>query len=287
MLKGGAIGTAVIIPGVSGGTIAVLLNIYDKIIESISGLNKHFKQSFLFLLPIVLGIIAAIAILIIPIRYALKYIPLPTVLLFLGFMAGSTPKLINDAKCNGFKKCDWLNLFIPCIVVIAICFIPGLGDVSLSTDMPWYSYVILVPIGIAASCALVVPGISGSMLLLIFGYYNPLLNLLSSLTTSPLHVILVYLLFAVGVIIGFFTIAKLMQFLLSKYTRGTYWAIVGFVIGSLAAVLIVFDYATSPLDWWQILLGVILCILGAIGTFMLTKYATKKEENKDLPAQKN
>jgi putative membrane protein len=267
MLKGGAVGIAVIIPGVSGGTIAVLLNIYDKIIESISGLKSNFKKSISFLLPIVLGIVAAIAIMYFPLSYALKYAPLPTVLLFLGLMTGST----------GFKKTDIACLLIPFALVIGICFIPGLGDVNLSESMVWYDYVLLVPVGIVASCALVVPGISGSMLMVILGYYSPLLGLVSALKTSPLHSILVFLLFAVGVIIGFFTIAKLMQYLLSKFTRATYWAIVGFVLGSLPAILIVFDYETSPINTLQIVIGIVLCLLGALATYLLTKFAKSME----------
>jgi putative membrane protein len=282
MIKGGAVGMAVIIPGVSGGTLAVLLNIYDKIIQSISELKSNFKQSFMFLLPIVLGIIAAIAIMYFPISYALKYAPLPTVLLFLGLMAGSCPKIIKDAKSNGFKNRDWLCLILPFIIVIAICFIPGLGNVNLGEDMLWYNYLLLLPVGIVASCALVVPGISGSMLLVILGYYTPILGLVSALKTSPLHSLLVLVIFAVGVVIGFFTIAKLMQFLLTRFTRATYWAIVGFVLGSLPAILIVFDYANSPINALQISLGILLCILGAIGTYFLTRLSEKKEAEKKL-----
>jgi putative membrane protein len=197
-------------------------------------------------------------------------------------MAGSCPKIIKDAKSNGFKKRDWLCLILPFIIVIAICFIPGLGNVNLGEDMLWYNYLLLLPVGIVASCALVVPGISGSMLLVILGYYTPILGLVSALKTSPLHSLLVLVIFAVGVVIGFFTIAKLMQFLLTRFTRATYWAIVGFVLGSLPAILIVFDYANSPINALQISLGILLCILGAIGTYFLTRLSEKKKAEKKL-----
>lgn len=278
MAKGGAIGVAVIIPGVSGGTIAVLLNIYDKLINAVGNLRKEFKKSFMTLLPILLGVVFALCIVYIPIKYALQYAPLPTVLFFVGLMLGSCPKTVQDAMKNGFhKKTDILAIVLPFVFVIGICFIPGIGDVNLGTDMDSIQYFLIVVMGIVGSCALVVPGVSGSMLLMLFGYYNPIMTeLVPSLLKTPLHSIVMLALFAVGVIIGFFTIAKLMQFLLKKFPRTTYWAIVGFVIGSIPAVLIVFDYASSPIDIAQIVVGCVLAVMGAVATFVLTQWKPKK-----------
>ncbi len=281
MAKGACIGLAMIIPGVSGGTLAVLLGVYDKIIESISGLFKHFKESVLFLLPIVLGAVLAFAALYFPLKYALMYAPFPTIMLFAGFMLGSCPDLIFTAKKNGFKKYDVVSIILPLALVVGICFIPNLGDVNLGTDMPVGGYFLLILMGALASCALVVPGISGSMLMLIFGYYTPLLNTISAIRTTPGHAILVLLAFAAGLVVGFFTIAKLMQLLLNKFRRGTFWAIVGFVIGSIPAVIITFfnEYGDNPaqyLNALQISLGVVLFIAGGLATFFLARYAAKR-----------
>lgn len=285
MLKGGAIGTAMIIPGVSGGTLAVLLGVYDKLIDSIGNVRRQFKKSVTFLLPFILGAVAALAVMYFPLFYALKYAPLPTVLLFAGLMLGSCPATVNDARENGFKKTDVLSLVLPFAVVIGICFIPGMGDVNLGTDMAKYQYVLLILIGILASCALVVPGISGSMLLMLFGYYQPILASVSGVLSTPLHSLSVLLMFAVGVVVGFFTIAKLMQFLLNKYPRATYWAIVGFVLGSIPAILIVFDYSSSPLGGLHVGLGIVLCAVGAAATYLFTRYAQKKAEPALVSAQ--
>lgn len=285
MAKGGAIGLAMIIPGVSGGTLAVLLGIYDKIIDSIGNLFKKFKESFLFLLPIALGAILAFAALYYPLKYALKYAPFPTMLLFAGLMLGSIPDLIKKSEKNGFKKLDSIGLVIACLFVVGICFIPNLGDVDLSADMHAWEYFLLLFIGMIASCALVIPGVSGSMLLLIFGYYQPLLATISAMRTSFGHSFLALATFAVGLIIGFFTIAKLMQFLLKRFRRVTYWSIVGFVIGSVPAVIITFfhEYGTqldAYLAPWQIAVGVICFVLGAVATFLLARYAVKYTERK-------
>lgn len=283
MAKGGAIGLAMIIPGVSGGTLAVLLGVYDKIIESVGNLFKKFKESFLFLLPIALGAVLAFAALYYPLKYALLYAPFPTMLLFAGLMLGSVPDLVKKSNKNGFKKIDTIGLVLACFLVVGICFIPNLGDANLSPDMQVWQYFLLLFMGMLASCALVVPGVSGSMLMMIFGYYLPLLNTISALKSSFGHSVLVLATFAVGIIIGFFTIAKLMQFLLKRFRRATYWSIVGFVIGSIPAVIITFfhKYGTS-LDVYltplQISLGVVFFVLGAIATFALARYAVKHAE---------
>lgn len=281
--KGAAIGVAMIIPGVSGGTLAVLMGVYDKIIDSFGGITKHFKASFFFLLPILLGAVLAFAAMYFPLKYALEYAPFPTVTLFAGLMLGSIPDLVITAKGNGFKKSvDIISIIIPLAVVVGICFIPHLGDVNLTSGMKFPNYLLLFVMGLLASCALVVPGISGSMLMLIFGYYQPLLNTISALKSDFGHALLVLAVFAVGVVVGFFTIAKLMQFFLKKFRRVTFWAIVGFVIGSVPAVIITFFYqfGVSYLDTLQICLGVLFFLIGTAASFLLALYAKKCAKRK-------
>lgn len=283
MLKGGAIGVAMIIPGVSGGTLAVLLNVYDKMIDAISNLRKDFLSSLLYLLPIVLGAVIGAGLLLVPLGIALEYAYLPTILLFMGLMSGSCPKMIKDARTNGFKPIDILSLALPFVIVIGVCFIPGMGNVDLGEDMLPYVYPMLVVMGMLASCALVIPGISGSMLMVIFGYYEPLISTFGQLFSSPLHSVIVLGLFAVGLVIGFFTIAKIMQLLLKKFRRVTYWAIVGFVIGSIPAILITFfkdQQASAAVLSWHIGVGCTLFVLGAVAMFFFVRYTESKVKNK-------
>lgn len=283
---GAAIGVAMIIPGVSGGTIAVLLNVYDKLINALGNLRKDFKANMALLIPLLLGAVAAVAAMYFPLKFALERAPFPTVMLFVGLMIGSIPKLFKDSKTFGFKKINILSAVLPFIVIIAICLINlffAAGDADLTVDMPVWGYFAIIGIAMLASCALVIPGVSGSMLLMILGYYQPIFGVISSLTSNFWHAVLVLALFAVGILIGFFSIAKLMKFLLSKFPRGTRWAIVGFVLGSIPAIFIVFDYAGSPMDGLQIAAGVILCLLGAIGTFALTAYAERKISKSEEP----
>lgn len=281
--KGAAIGVAMIIPGVSGGTLAVLLNIYDKLISAISNIFKDFKNSIKILAPILLGAVVAVVAAYFPLKFALKHAPFPTVMLFAGLMLGSCPKIVKDGMKNGFKKLDILSVVLPLLLVIGICFIPNLGNADLSADMPVYGYFLLIFIGMIASCALVVPGVSGSMLLLILGYYNGIFETISLLKTDFGHSILVLLTFAVGIIIGFFSIAKLMKYLLNKFPRATNWAIIGFVAGSIPAIFITYnnnfpDFVYSTLTAAHIAVGCVLCVLGIIGTYVLTAYVESKNK---------
>lgn len=273
---GAAIGIAMIIPGVSGGTIAVLFNVYDKLIGAISDLRKDFKNSFFFLLPVVLGAVIGIAAMFFPLKYAIKYAPMPTILLFAGLMVGSFPKLFKDTYKKGFKGTDVINILLPIAFVVGICFIPALGQADLGANMPVWGYFVIILIGAVGSCALVVPGVSGSLLLLIFGYYQPILDTVSALLTNFGHSLLVLALFAVGLVVGFFTIAKLMKLLMKKFPRGTGWAILGFVFGSIPAIFLTEEFTTATVDGVQIAIGALLCLAGVIASYAITAYAESR-----------
>lgn len=279
LASGAVIGVAMIIPGVSGGTIAVLLDIYDKLINALGNLRKNFKSNVAFLLPILLGLALAFAAMYFPLKFALEHAPFPTVMLFVGLMLGSFPKLFKDSMTLGFKKCNTCSVLLPFVAIIAICvlkFFVSAGEADLSVNMPIWGYFAIIGIAMLASCALVIPGVSGSMLLMILGYYAPVLGLISGIFADFWHSVLVLALFAVGLIVGFFSIAKLMKFFLSRFPRGTRWAIIGFVLGSIPAIFIVFDYAAAPMNGLQIAAGVVLCALGAVATYALTAYVDGK-----------
>ena len=262
LLKGALIGVSMIIPGVSGGTVAVLLNIYNELIEAITNLKSSFKKSICFLAPIGIGMILAFAAMYFPLKLALKYVPLEIISLFAGLMVGSLPNLYRNALKNGYKKFDFMAIILPFITVIGICFIPGLKAVNLTSSLKPYMYIILILVGILASVALVVPGTSGSMLLLILGFYEPLLNTISGIKTAPIHSILVLCLFIIGLLIGFFTIARLMKYLLNKIPRIITWIIFGFVVGSIIAIYLSLDYKMINIDVIGIVLSILLVFVG-------------------------
>ena len=130
ILKGMLMGMALIIPGFSGGTVAVVLGVYYGLVSAVSGLlSRDFVRNFLFLLPFAIGMVLAVALLIIPIRTALEYLPLPTICLFVGLMLGGVPPIAKDAgKPNKFAYI--LSFAIACAVAVGICFLPMLDTVD-------------------------------------------------------------------------------------------------------------------------------------------------------------
>jgi len=274
--SGIGIGAAFIVPGIDGGSVAVITGVYDGLVEAIGSFRKRFRDSFAFILPIFLGFLVGFGAMFFPLKYALQYCPFPTIALFSGFTLGSLPSLFTSAKKKGFSRINLLSLALPFAGLIGLCFVPSLGAVDLSTGMPLYRYFLIVSVGIIGAGALVVPGVSGSMVLLILGYYQPIVGLLSGIAGSPLHNLLLLALFAIGVLIGLVSLSKLMAFFLRRFPRGTAWAIFSFVAGSVVAVLLSFDYAHSSLDGGMIVVGVFSFIVGAIFSFALKRYFDEK-----------
>lgn len=281
--RGAAIGVAFIIPGFSGGSVAAILGIYEKLVGSVADLFKQFKKSILFLLPILLGMVLGIASLILPIQWGLEKFPIPTVSLFVGLAIGGLPSVTEKVKGGKPKWTHILACLIPLAAAASLCFLPMAGEVDL-LDLSFGGYLLLVLIGAVGACALVVPGISGSMLLLIFGYYNPLVGLLTEHLLHGQDVgvsLLVFLCAGIGVIAGFFGISVLMKYLLKKFPRGTYFAIIGFIVGSIPAVYASVIRETGTVlmsNPWYFVAAAALLLVGMALSYALVRFARKKRK---------
>ncbi len=286
ILRGAAIGIAFIIPGFSGGSVAAILGIYEKLVGSIADLFKHFKSSFAFLLPILIGLILGVAALIFPIQWGLEHYPIPTVSLFVGLAVGGLPSVIGKVKGKP-KATHILACLIPLAFAAGLCFLPMANQPEgFLLDLDFGGYLLLVLIGAVGACALVVPGISGSMLLLIFGYYTPLVSLLTDhlLLGQDVGVsLLVFFSAGIGVLLGFFGISVLMKYLLKKFPRGTYFAILGFIVGSIPAVYasVIRETGTVPSDPWYFVAAAALLIVGMALSFALVLFARKRGTKKE------
>lgn len=236
---GVCIGVAFIVPGFSGGSVAVMLGIYEKMINAITDLFKNMKKSIMTLLPIGIGLLVGAAALMFPLGYLIAEFPLPTVSVFVGLAIGGIPSIWGRVKGKAETN-DIITLSVPLVITFLLIFIPMGGDVNLM-GLNLGGYLLLFLIGMLGSCALVMPGISGSMLLLILGYYRPLIALITDhfLKFKDLSTcILVFLSCGLGIAVGFFVISLIMKRMLDKHPRGTYFAIIGFIIGSLPTVYV-------------------------------------------------
>lgn len=282
ILRGVAIGVAFIIPGFSGGSVAAVLGIYEKLVGAIADLFKHFKTSFLTLFPIVLGMFIGIAALILPIQWGLANFPIPTVSLFVGLALGGLPSITEKIKGERPRGFHFAAFLIPLTVAASLSFLPLAGEVDLF-HLSFGGYLLLIAIGVIGSAALVVPGISGSMLLLIFGYYNPVVRLITEhlVYGDQLGIcLLVVSCIGVGLVVGFFGISILMKYLLKRFPRGTYFAILGFILGSIPAVYASTLRETGNILFenpWYWVVAVLMLIVGFALSFGLVLYAKKKE----------
>lgn len=296
VLKGSVMGVAFIIPGFSGGTVAVILGIYNGFINAVAGLFKDFKKNALFLLPFLIGIVLGVVALIIPIQLGFKFIPLPLTCLFVGLMLGGMPPIIKDA--GGRPKVGHVvSALLACAFAVGICFIPSLDGATLE-NASFPAYLALAGVGMLAACGCVVPGISGSMIAMIFGFYDDILDAASGLMKLEMESIggnlLTLATFGIGIIVGFFTIAMLMKFLLARFRKGTYYAIIGFIAGSVFSIfykqeMLINPEIEVPL---QIVLAVLLFAVGFAASFVFCmvmsgrnkKLTEKTSENADSSA---
>ncbi|QLK85579.1 DUF368 domain-containing protein [Staphylococcus sp. 17KM0847] len=266
--RGFAMGISDLIPGVSGGTIALLLGIYDDFIASVSGIfSKNFKKSFSFLLPIVIGMGLAIGILSSVINYLLAAHEVPTMFFFFGLILGVIPFLLRISKVKQtFTIRHWLIMIISIVLLGAMAFFKGdttHGAPSyIDLSMPMlFKYFIA---GICASSAMLLPGISGSFILLLFGVYSTVTYSISEIVRLNFAALPVIMTVGLGVVTGFLIASKLITYLLQHYTFMTYAAILGLVIGSLFSVYP--GLPTSPLTW---LVSIVTLGLGFVISYIL------------------
>ena len=284
IIRGVGIGVAFIIPGFSGGSVAAILGIYEKLICAIADIFKDFKKSFKTLLPIAIGMIVGIISLLFPLSWALEEFPIPTVSLFVGLAVGGMPSITDKVKGERISYKNLIASVIPAVVVLSISFMPIGADKNL-LNLSFGGYVLLFLVGILGSAALVVPGISGSMLLLILGYYNPIVNLATDhlLVGKDIGIsILILGVTAAGIAIGFLLISVIMKMLFKKCPRGTYFSIIGFIIGSIPTIYIStvkeagMTLSTLPTSVFHWIACVLLLCAGFALSYFLVIYSRKK-----------
>ncbi len=274
ILKGMVIGLANIIPGVSGGTMMVSMGIYDKLIMLLTHFIKKFKEAMKLLIPLVIGMLLAIALLSKVITKMFEAIPLQTTLLFVGMIIGGLPVI--------FKKVKGKKVGIAQIIGFAIFFVLVIGlslvgeDDSRTADVTFnlVNIVKLFLAGALAAGTMVIPGVSGSMVMMIIGYYTVIIGTISGLIDALhpfdwagiLSACGVLVPFGIGVLVGVVVVAKLIEYVLKKYSLTAYWAIIGLIVASPFAILIMMGSVT--INAVNILTGVVML---AVGFFIAMK----------------
>lgn len=289
-LKGIVVGAANIIPGVSGGTIAVIMGIFDRLIEALNTLFKKFKENLLFLLPVGLGAAVGIVGLSRVINWALSNYEVQTNFFFVGLVAGSIPLIYKRAVSkSSFKPIYIIPFLIGAACVIGMAFITpsGGGEAAIQT-LTFGNFFKMLGGGAIAAAAMVVPGISGSLVMVLLGMYSSVTLAIEKATTfgnfdTMLEGGLVLVPLAIGVLIGIFTIAKIIEIVMKKYFTGTYFGIFGLMIGSLGALLINMDIIHQQFNASVILGSLITTAAGFFTAFYLGREKDVPEESELLP----
>ena len=257
ILKGAVIGIANIIPGVSGGTMAVAMGIYDTLIHALTHLFKEFKKSVMILVPILLGAAIGIVGLSFLIEKMFNWIPMQTNLLFIGLILGGLPAMIAKVKAEMDKSESIRPGHIIVCILFFVIVVAGaaLGSVegkSADLSMSFLNIVKLFGVGVIASATMVIPGVSGSMMLMLMGYYNPIIetvnNFIRSLIAFDMDGILagfcVLCPAGIGVVLGIFLIAKIIEIVFEKFPLYAYWAIIGLIVASPFAIVLMGNFGT-------------------------------------------
>lgn len=266
-VKGIIIGLSNLIPGISAGTIAITLGMYEKIINSVSNLKKEFKSNAIFLMLIVVGMILGLLGFSNVISYGMNNFPLATKLLFLGLIFGGLPILYKEIK-NNYETKYITSLVISMLLVVGLSLLSGKGTLANLSDLNILALLKLLLVGMVAAVTMVVPGISGSLMLVLLGYFEPIVNTLKSLSHGKdiINNSLPLIPFGIGVLVGVVLAVKLIKYLLNNFKVTTYFAIVGFVLGSIITILISINYNASLGEY---MMGIGMFILGLLGGLKL------------------
>ena len=302
LVKGFIIGIAFVIPGVSGGTLAVYLGVYQKLIDSIGNIIKDFKNSFKFLLPIFLGIGISIVLIAKLVEILLNWNSFIVLFFFIGLIAGGVRFIYEKAKVDKFSISILLSGLLAFALLVSIVWLEksSTGSVITSFDFSFGTYLLIFGLGIVTSITMIVPGISGSAVLLVLGYYTAIVsNVVGNITDLQAfsYNIQVLIPFAFGALVGVIVFSKIIGFFLEKYPKQTYFAILGFIVSSILGIFLeikdhntqeTFSDQTSIFDdilvfigdnIWTVVGGLIALLAGFIVSKYMTKFEGKNNDN--------
>ncbi len=260
LYKGAIIGGTMLVPGVSGGSMAMILGIYNRLISSVSSFFKNIKHNIIFLMLFVAGAGVGMLIFAKPILLLIENYTLPMMYFFIGAVVGGIPMIY---KCAGVKTTSWKDIM--CMLlgmasVLLLLFIPK--DTFLGYDNTnKINIIIQIISGVIAALALVLPGISVSYMLLLMGIYDKTITAISQLDIVFLFPM------ALGLGIGIILTTKVLENAMKNHPRQTYLIILGFVLGSIVQV---FPGVPKNYEW-------IICTVLAIFGYYIIRVISKEE----------
>lgn len=255
LIQGAVIGLANIIPGVSGGTMMVVMGIYDKVISAVTHLRKEYKKSLAYLWPIFLGAVISLLVFAKLIELSFQRFPIPTNLLFCGLIAGSLPIMFKEVRGKRMTLGMGIGFFFFFGLVLGVTILGGRAGTPVELTFDVMNGLKLFAVGMIAAATMVIPGVSGSMVLTILGYYTTILEGINGFVKATLgfqiSVMIKYglslLPFGLGILFGIVLIAKLVEWMFRRARVYAYWCIIGLIVASPVAIL-------WKMDWTKVTL---------------------------------
>ncbi len=267
-----AVGLANIIPGVSGGTMMVILGLFNRVMESIGGILKFksekWKSNFIFLIVLAVGAGLGLVVFSNILEILFVQFPTQTMFCFVGMVGFSIPSLVKKEMKN--DKFQIIPFLIGCAIVFAISFFaPEEADVVIEVfpSIDFFYLLSLLGVGFIAGGAMFIPGVSGSMLLLLIGQYYLFMSLIAAVTSFELNVLIPLAVIAIGVVLGVIISSKVTGYCLEKFHGPTMNVILGLVVAS-CIMLIPID---AHYDFTVIITSIASLILGGAIVFGLEK----------------
>lgn len=267
-IKGIIIGIGKIIPGVSGSVLAILLGVYDKGVYALSHLQTEFRKNLFFLCKVGLGIFVSIVLGSQFVLSLLEHYYLVTMLLFCGLISGTVPILKKKGSKRG--KTNYSITILVFILFTLFSFVKFQNVQMIEYRGQDFFYLIVV--GFIEAATMIIPGISGTAILMLMGVYELILTMFSHLFSLSYIQYNLFIIcpFLIGIIIGFLTITKLVYFCMEKYKEKTYAAILGFSLSSLFLLFLkTFQVKGSLLEYT---IGICLFLCG----FVISMHFEKK-----------
>ncbi|MBQ8261950.1 MAG: DUF368 domain-containing protein [Lachnospiraceae bacterium] len=270
ILKGMVMGIANIIPGVSGGTMAVSMGIYDVLIHSVTHIFKEFKKSFNALLPIGIGMVVGILGLSRLIEWMFDAVPIQTNLLFIGLIIGGLPAVWNRVKGQTVRVWHIVGALAFFALVVGLAVLDGTEGSAADLTFSLMNCVKLFVVGVIAAATMVIPGVSGSMMLMLMGYYNPILETINGFIDDLIALnwdgiwagVGVLAPCGIGILVGILGIAKLIEILLVKAPYLVFWCIIGLIVASPIAIVMLNDF--SGINAVSIITGIVALAVGFV-----------------------
>lgn len=281
------IGLAVIVPGISGSTIAILFKLYNKLLLALSNILKNFKLCFLFLLPILLGLLIGIGLGFITVKQLLSLLPFTITSLFAGLMFGALPIVQNEIKKERWSYSNVVlfvvGISIPILISTYSIYSPSISQNLLNLN--FYHYLLFILIGYIVAITQIVPGLSATAILMSFGYFRPLIDSINiAFWKEQPSIFLVYGCLGIGLIIGLLSFSKLLSKLLNKNRIKAFFVILGLSLGSIVSMFYNPDIYSTYQSWQlgnkkivlDLPLGIVFFIVGTIIAYTFVSFEKKK-----------